>query len=152
MQRGQAFDAFKLLIAAVVAGAILVILLNIIGGITIASEDPLRVMGQELKEVRGGGRASVSNVVRFNEDEEFFANAVARAAELNEYSVGFCCEGSSMSQCTGYEFSEAQFECTEGTATTEGHLAVKSDVSGSIRAYCPSGRGELCSIGFRAER
>ena len=33
MQRGQAFDAFKLLIAAVVAGAILVVLLNILGGV-----------------------------------------------------------------------------------------------------------------------
>lgn len=33
MQRGQAFDAFKLLIAAVVAGAIIVIILQVMGGL-----------------------------------------------------------------------------------------------------------------------
>jgi len=46
--KGQAFDTFKLLIAAVVAVAILGILLTIMSGIVVPGAEPQRVIGEQL--------------------------------------------------------------------------------------------------------
>jgi len=48
--KGQAFDTFKLLIAAVVAVAILGILLSIMSGIVIPGAEPQRVIGEQLSK------------------------------------------------------------------------------------------------------
>lgn len=46
--KGQAFDTFKLLIAAVVAVAILGILLTIMSGIIVPGAEPQRVIGEQI--------------------------------------------------------------------------------------------------------
>ena len=151
MQRGQAFDAFKLLIAAVVAGAILVILLSMIGGFVPVGQDPLTVMGQELSKVKKGGVASTSaQVVQFSEGQEFTADAVAREAGVNLGQVEFCCSGveDPENKCDNYMFDdEPSFECPEPET-----LIVSSDMSGKIRSFCPISSEPPCVIGFRASR
>ena len=117
MQRGQAFDAFKLLIAAVVAGAILVILLSMIGGFVSPGQAPLTVMGQEMNKVKTGGVCSTSTlVVQFSAGEEISSDAVARQAGMNLGNVEFCAGSNDNiedSQCTGYEFDDTYFEGKE---------------------------------------
>ncbi|MCD6522768.1 MAG: hypothetical protein J7K68_03385 [Candidatus Diapherotrites archaeon] len=149
-QKGQAFDAFKLLIAAVVAGAILVILLSMIGGFMPVGQDPLTVMGQELNKVKKGGVASTSTaVVQFQEGQEYTADAVAQEAGINKGMVVFCCEGvdDPDGKCEGYMFDEHEdaFECNGKT------LTVKQNIAGKVRAYCPIGEGK-CIIGFKLTR
>lgn len=48
--KGQAFDTFKLLIAAVIAVAILGILLSIMSGIILPGADSQQVIGEQLKK------------------------------------------------------------------------------------------------------
>ena len=152
MQRGQAFDAFKLLIAAVVAGAILVILLSMIGGFVPVGQDPLTVMGQELNKVKKGGVASTSSqTVQFSQGEEFESDAVAKEAGINKGQVVFCCgqsSGDGDPKCDNYEFTEQDaFECSsEGDV-----LIVEEDISGKVRAYCPTS-DDPCIIGFKVSR
>jgi len=147
--RGQAFDAFKLLIAAVVAGAILVILLSMIGGFTAVGSEPDQVMAQELNKVKRGGIASTSSsVVKFPEGNYYEADAIALQAGLNKGSVKFCCtySGDSSDKCKNYEFDDEFFDCDEDVINE-----VTQTVSGKIRAYCPPNSGD-CVIGFKSAR
>jgi len=149
MQKGQAFDAFKLLIAAVVAGAILVILLSMIGGFVPVGQDPLTVMGQELNKVKKGGVASTSTqVVQFSEGQEFTADAVAREAGVNLGNVQFCCGDveDHDDKCPGYEFDADSFKCSAD------NLVVTGQISGKVRAYCPIASDYPCVIGFKVSR
>lgn len=142
-QKGQAFDAFKLLIAAVVAGSILVILLQIIGGITIATQKPARVMSQEMSTVKSGGMCSTSSsVVKFSEGTMLTANAVAEEAGMNPGTVEFCCSSTTDTQgCTDeYAFGDG-FDCSSGSLTVEKAL------NGNVRACCLGGGN--CTIGFQ---
>ncbi|MCK4327704.1 MAG: hypothetical protein KAW41_04475 [Candidatus Diapherotrites archaeon] len=150
MQRGQAFDAFKLLIAAVVAGAILVILLSMISGFVPVGQDPLTVMGQELNKVKKGGVCSTSSqVVQFSDGQEFSADAVAREAGINLGQVQFCCSGveDEGGKCDGYMFDdEDAFDCDEAS------LLVTAQMSGKVRSCCPISSDAPCVIGFKASR
>ncbi len=145
-KKGQAFDAFKLLIAAVVAGSILVILLQIIAGITITTKKPVRVMGQEMSSVSAGGMCSVSNnKVEFTKGTQIKSDAVAKKAGMNTGSVEFCCRGED--DCEGYVFKDEQgFDCGVDK------LGVDEDIQGNIRACCPITQGEDCTIGFKRAR
>ncbi len=161
MQRGQAFDAFKLLIAAVVAGAILVILLSMIGGFVPVGQDPLTVMGQELNKVKKGGVASTSSqVVQFQEGQEFTANAVAKEAGLSTGQVQFCCTDGVTdlnNKCTSTSGDVSyRFDAEDSKASFEEcspqELIVNSQISGKIRAYCPVESSAPCIIGFKVSR
>jgi len=152
MQKGQAFDAFKLLIAAVVAGAILVILLSMIGGFVAPGQAPLTVMGQELNKVKKGGVASTSSqIVQFSEGEEFSSDAVAREASVNLGQVEFCCSGvdDADSKCDGYFFDEEESESFECDADT---VVVNKAIAGKVRAYCPISSDHPCIVGFKISR
>ncbi len=146
-KKGQAFDAFKLLIAAVVAGSILVILLQIIAGITITTKKPVRVMGQEMSSVSAGGMCSVSNnKVEFTKGTQIQSDAVAVKAGMNKGSVDFCCGGN------GYKCGEYGFGSEQGFDCGGGQLMINQDIQGNIRACCPIEQGESCTIGFKAAR
>jgi|GEM_PF-7070313 len=58
MRRGQAFEVFRLLIAAVIAGAILMVLLNVLGGLTITTQDPDDFVRQAVKSMAAEGGAN----------------------------------------------------------------------------------------------
>lgn len=62
MKRGQAFETMMLVISVIVALAILAVLLNIIGGITIAGNGADKLMHDQLKDVvsKGYGFASAN--------------------------------------------------------------------------------------------
>lgn len=149
--KGQAFDAFKLLIAAVVAGAILVILLGIISGITNPQQEPPQVMKQLVQSVRGGGVAKISSqVVTFKTGEIYEADGIATSAGLNIGDVVFCCGGVSQ-KCGGgdYDFDStdnSQFFTCSGTEGSE--ISVDGTVTGKIRAYCWD-ENEKCTVGFK---
>ncbi len=126
-RKGQAFDAFKLLIAAVVAGSILVIILSMLGGINPTTSDPLTVMAQSVQSVRGApGSGTVSTqVVQFQTNQIITSKAIETKAGVNPGTVHFCTESV---DCDGidacpedYIFNEDYFEATENSvqATTK---------------------------------
>ncbi|MBN3037608.1 MAG: hypothetical protein JW834_04125 [Candidatus Diapherotrites archaeon] len=149
-KRGQAFDAFKLLIAAVVAGAILVILLSMINVIVPVGSEPDEVMAQTLQQVKQGGVTKTSQtVVQFVAGNGYESDAIAEKGGRNAGDVMFCCSGVDSEKCEGYMFDDIDgdnsfFECDEPS----GELTVLKDISGKVRAYCETS-GESCIIGFK---
>lgn len=139
-RKGQAFDAFKLLIAAVVAGAILVILLGMLGGFITPAGDPVNVMSQSISKVKGApGAGSVSaQTVQFKEGDIVSATAVETKAGVNRGDVGFCapegesgaCDSACKSGSNEYSFPDDFFTDSD----TESVVA-DTDVSGKVRVY-----------------
>lgn len=83
MRRGQAFEVFRLLIAAVVAGAILMVLLQILGGFVTPTQDPQKVAAQFVKDLSTYGGVRVSDPITFKPDTTIDLAAVAREASLS---------------------------------------------------------------------
>ena len=82
-QKGQAFDVFKLLIAAVVAGAILLILLNILQVIPgIGSQEPGKVAAEHVKSKSNdiGNPELVPNVT-FKQGDSLNTKTIASKSE-----------------------------------------------------------------------
>ncbi len=77
--KGQAFDVFKLLIAAVIAGAILVILLQILGPlITPTQENPNSVASTEVKtQTDNLGLPVITKLVTFQPQDSLSARTIA---------------------------------------------------------------------------
>ncbi len=149
-KKGQAFDAFKLLIAAVVAGAILVILLGMLGGFITPSGDPISVMSQSISKVKGApGSGSVSaQMVQFKEGDVVSSEAVETKSGVNTGTVKFC--GTVDSECTsacppGYGFDEHD---TFFSVDSGGEINAIKDVSGKIRVYNCGSDGKYW-IGFK---
>ncbi len=86
-ERGQAFSAFQLLIAAVVAMAILGILMAIIGGIGPIGthSDPTKQVADKIQELRERGGYEKTEVVTFDSDTKKYM----RSSEIiSEADVG----------------------------------------------------------------
>jgi len=81
-QKGQAFDVFKLLIAAVVAVVILTLLLSIIGGIGIIGQgDPGEEAQTLIKDlVSSRGKVGTSQEVTFSTNTSINVRGIAQAA------------------------------------------------------------------------
>ncbi len=82
MRRGQAFEVFRLLIAAVIAGAILMVLLNVLGGLTITTQDPDDFVKQAIKSMASEGGAKTSNTIVFKSGMMVNLRAAAGAAVI----------------------------------------------------------------------
>ncbi len=80
--RGQAFDVFKLLIAAVIAGAILLILLQIIGGLgPIGTQDPNEIASNQVKgKINNPGLAVTVDATFSRDNPSIVAKTVASKA------------------------------------------------------------------------
>lgn len=76
--RGQAFEVFRLLIAAVVAGAVLMILMNILGTITGPATNPQDVAVQLVKKYIDTTGEEESSVLTFQRGKVIMASAIAR--------------------------------------------------------------------------
>ncbi len=87
MKRGQAFEVFRLLIAAVVAGAILMVLLQILGSFTTPTQDPQKVAAQFVRDLSGYGGVRVSDPITFKKNMAIDLAAVAREASVPEDCV-----------------------------------------------------------------
>ena len=135
MMRGQAFDTFKLMIAAVVAVAILGILLAILGGISLPGQDPATMIrGQLQQAVQYPGSTFVSQT------EASFKAGV-------EYS------GDSFKDVLGGAGSEVYFYCADSLGTTAcstgsggSSVTIAEDFNANIKAKCGSSRN--CCVGI----
>ena len=82
MKKGQAFEVFRLLIAAVVAGAILMVLLQILGGFVTPTQDPQKVAAQFVKDLSTYGGTKVSDPITFKKGATIDLGAVSREAAM----------------------------------------------------------------------
>ncbi len=86
--RGQAFEVFRLLIAAVVAGAILMVLLGILGGLTTPTQDPQEVAAQLVTKLSNNfGGTATSDPITFKKGSSIYLPAVAAKAALSRECV-----------------------------------------------------------------
>ncbi|GEM_PF-6238043 len=140
---GQAFDAFKLLIAAVVAGSILVIILSMLGGFVTPGGDPVTVMAQQVQSLRGApGAGSLSTqIVQFQPGAVISTSAIETKAGINPGTVFFCTgEGSASggtcsdmsTACPGdYAFSTDYFDVSGNSI----HMKATKKIGGKIWVY-----------------
>ena len=88
-QRGQAFSVFELMIAGVVAFAILIILLMVIGGVgTNAYSDAKTVMANALKTASPSGEATIQDYV-LNKDDSVDTADLSTKTDLDSKSIFF---------------------------------------------------------------
>ena len=146
--RGQAFDAFKLLIAAVIAGAILVILLGMLSGFINPSANPLDTMANTLQQVKAGAAKTSPQIVSFEEGDGYIANGVAGKANMGQDTIQFCCTSTTgLEGCSDtYAFDRSDF--SDFFTCTDTDLDVIQSVSGKIRAFCPVNPNDVCVVGF----
>ncbi len=130
MRRGQAFEVFRLLIAAVIAGAILMVLLNVLGGLTITTQDPDDFVRQAVKSMAAEGGAKSSNTIVFKTGMMVNLKAAAGAAVIS-------------SDCVTADTSEVSgWDCSDKVCTYSG-----PKVRGYIQVICnPPESGSSCPI------
>ena len=85
--RGQAFEVFRLLIAAVVAGAILMILLGILQGMVTPTQDPQQAAAQLVKKYSDYGGKGTSDVITFTPGSSIYLPGVAAEASMDTECV-----------------------------------------------------------------
>ncbi len=130
--KGQAFEVFRLLIAAVIGGAILMVLLGILQGIISPTTDPQTATAQLVKKNSKFGGIGTTDVITFRKDMYIDLRAVAREAYLDTecVKVGDVLEGFEkkddkviryagtgtrakiMVECTESENKKCPIECT----------------------------------------
>ena len=133
MRKGQAFDTFKLLIAAVVAVAILGILLGILGGIFWPGANPYQVAKDQLTSAsnyKGLPQISTSTAafkkgMTMDGGADTFVNAIG-----GHGSIQFKCSEDVKDACS-----------VQGPAAT---LTITRDFSALISACCNS--GNVCNV------
>lgn len=102
MRKGQAFDTFKLMIAAVIAVAILGILLGILGGISPPGADPASIIKEQLSKAYQFQKSVFVSTTQAN-----FQSGVLYSPESFKQSIGgtgdiqFVCASSLSGVCTG---------------------------------------------------
>ena len=142
MRRGQAFEVFRLLIAAVVAGAILMVLLNVLNIIKPPSTNPkdaVKTLIQSYIDTGGGN----GQEVEFQQGEIIDVKGIAMSLGLSQDSV--CVDPSSMSSyITGASDlckNSALFSCNNDTIIYKG---TARRYKAKIFVYCGQG---VCSSG-----
>lgn len=134
MRRGQAFEVFRLLIAAVIAGAILMVLLNVLGGLTITTQDPDDFVKQAVKSMASEGGAKTSNTIVFKNGMMVNLRAAAGAAVIP-------------ADCIGAKVDDGlAWQPTDGDSKVYQYMGPK--VRGYIQVICnpPDNTNSNCSI------
>lgn len=112
MRRGQAFEVFRLLIAAVVAGAILMVLLQILGGFVIPTQNPQNVAVQYVKNNRTyGGTSTTLDPITFKRGTTIDLRAVAREAAVSKECLVGAVDDSLKSK---FSINDSKIEYTSG--------------------------------------
>ena len=143
MFRGQAFDTFKLMIAAVIAVAILGILLGILGGISPPGQGFTDTTTQLIGEaVRSPGAIrSSSGEVSFTGGDEFpgsiFEDTSGGRNIKYEYASGFCGTGVS---CTNL--------CCVYTQGSQTFLKINRNFNAKIYVCCKQSTSDECKVGI----
>ena len=164
-EKGQAFDAFKLLIAAVVAGAILVIILGMLQGFIVPVGQPMHVMTQGISTVsKATGSGTVSpQRVQFVKGDILSSEGISDQAGVNKGTVCLCSKtfaetdadfistGDSTTKCDSNYYFTATFFTVTGSCFTGDNLmtlTAKEDANGKIRVYYD---GDKYYVGFNTE-
>ncbi len=143
--RGQAFEVFRLLIAAVVAGAILMVLLGLIQNLVTPTTDPQTAAAQLVKKYSRYGGAGSTDLIDFRKGMTIDAKAIAREAYLDEDCVRvkstvnyFDCENEWSDFC--------EYTGTTGTkAMIKVRCDIKSGFSGATGDFGNVNFGDRCA-------
>ena len=117
--RGQAFEVFRLLIAAVVAGAILMVLLGLLQGLVTPTTDPQTAAAQLVKRNATYGGVGSTDLIDFRRGMAIDARAIAREAYLD---LG----------CVGVKAEVDGFDCSDGVCEYVAPVGTKA----RIRVEC----------------
>ncbi len=138
--RGQGFDVFRLLIAAVVAGAILMILLGLMQGLITPTTDPQTAAAQLVKKYsRYGGQGS-TDLIDFRKGMAIDAKAIAREAYLP-------------TECVEVQVGEntdfgSKFNCEDGSVCEyTSNVGTKARIKVRCDSDLPDFQGKNCDIG-----
>ncbi|MCD6414621.1 MAG: hypothetical protein J7L23_03255 [Candidatus Diapherotrites archaeon] len=135
-ERGQAFDAFKLLIAAVVAAAILAVIYAII----IQVQPPFQQAAQTItkgissENIAGAGSYYGDGKVKFNKGRVLSSSGLAGAVGINEKNVCFCTSTNPPECPSDSIFTEPDFTVT-GTCGNGQTLKANEEVYGNVWIY-----------------
>ena len=145
MRRGQAFEVFRLLIAAVIAGVILMVLLSILGGLTPATQDPDGFVRQTVGSLAATGGIRTLTGVIFKPGSYVDLQAAAHAGVLDVD----CVKGVSNA---GWDCDNTNHICEYNAGTkTRGSITVRCDPPSSGKlGDCTglSGCSMACCITF----
>lgn len=148
--RGQAFEVFRLLIAAVVAGAVLMVLLNILGVIRPPSTDPgdaIKTLLQKYIETGGGSAQEVEFVPPITVNVKTIAENLGYPEDsvcVNSNKVGNMLGGTSLCGSAG-------FECDNDKISYTGRTRRKAKVAVYCEAgVCTGGESMQCVVGVLA--
>jgi hypothetical protein len=121
--KGQAFDTFKLLIAAVVAIAILGILLSIIGNMPNVTTNPTTAIKNALTDAYNSpGVPSVSpSKAQFKKNINFAGNLETFTSVVGGSTIAFSC---------------SQYLIDSATCAGGGTLMIKKDFQAYVSAIC----------------
>ena len=137
-EKGQAFDTFKLMIAAVIAVAILGILLGILGSIQPPGGDPATITGDQLSKAyqfpgsifASASKASFKSGVTYVSDS--FKDKVGGLATINFYC------GTSVVQV-----------CKAANAPTTSSVVITGNFQATIKTKCTgTGTTAKCCVGI----
>lgn len=147
--KGQAFETMMLVISVIVALAILGVLLNIIGGITLPGGDrPETIMPDGLKEVNSKGYSSGSNVKKatFDAGKLYTAKDIIGQLPIDSGQIKFNCPTSDALVCGANKLTTPSYD---GSATNaefnhrvnvgqklSAFIAVCGDDTKSFPRYC----------------
>jgi hypothetical protein len=142
--RGQAFDTFKLLIAAVVAIAILGILLGILSGIILPGADPETIIGQQLTRAY-----------------QYEGSTFVSPANAN-FRSGVSYSSASFTDKIGGAYASIKFQCStelkgsspvcKEVGTNSDRVDIKGDFTAKISACCePNKSPPVCHIMIGAD-
>jgi hypothetical protein len=120
--RGQAFEVFRLLIAAVVAGAILMVLLGLIQNLVTPTTDPQTAAAQLVKKFSRYGGTGSTDLIDFRKGMAIDAKAIAREAYLDPE----CVKVSVAQELSGFNCSDNVCEY-DNTVGTKARIKVKCD-------------------------
>lgn len=130
--KGQAFDVFKLVIAAAVGMIMLGLLLSILGGIRPPGGDPTSVTQNLLRETYFQGiKKTSASPVTFTKDLEFTVESLVRGTGIPADKV-------------------AIDQCVDELTCTGTNVKAKSDVTVRVIVDCLSVSTGTCKISYQS--
>ncbi len=149
--RGQAFEVFRLLIAAVVAGAVLMVLLGILNVIRPPSTDPadaIKTLLQKYIETGGGGAQEVEFVPPVVIDVKSIAQNLGYPADA------VCVNSRKVATTLGAQdlCGQAGFSCSKDSISYQARTRRKARVAVYCSpGVCSGGKGGMeCAVGILA--
>ena len=150
MKKGQAFDTFKLMIAAVVAVAILGILLSILSGISVPN-DPASMINQQLsKAYQYKGSTFVSQSEASFQSGVVYSEGSFKSSAGGVAEIAFYCDDN-LQETTPNICEEVKKTVS---SSYNDQLKINGDFKEKIQVCCNTGSATLsnrCHVGVGAD-